>query len=116
MRDINYNDRHFRSVANSETGEVDQNTIFHYHQKDDVVWASYEGGAIRFGTLIAKVQPDGSLDMRYSHINQTGQIMTGNCWSQPEVLADGRLRLVENWQWTCGDYTKGQSTIEEVLR
>ena len=116
MRDINYNDRLFRTVDNSGTGEVDQSTIFHYHQKEDVVWASYEGGAIRFGTLIAKVQPDGSLDMRYSHINQHGQIMTGNCWSRPEVLADGRLRLVENWQWTCGDYTKGKSTIEEVLR
>ncbi|APG24357.1 n-acetylglutamate synthase [Syntrophotalea acetylenica] len=116
MRDINYNDRLFRSVENSDTGEVDQSTIFHYHQKEDVVWASYEGGSIRFGTLIAKVQPDGCLDMRYSHINQHGQIMTGNCWSQPEVLADGRLRLVENWQWTCGDYTKGHSTIEEVLR
>ena len=40
--------------------------------------------------------------------------MTGRCASTPEVLADGRLRLHERWQWTCGGEEEGESTVEEV--
>lgn len=111
---INYDRRRFRSVSNSETGEVGAGTLFEYHQRDGVVWATYEGGAIRFGTLIATVDEDGVLDMRYHHVNAAGELMTGRCRSTPEVLPDGRLRLHERWQWTSGDGSSGESVIEEV--
>jgi hypothetical protein len=113
---INYNNKKFRSVRNSETGEVSADTVFHYRQQGDLVWAEYSGGAIRFGTLIAKAQPDGALDMRYQHVNTAGELMTGKCFSQPEMLADGRLRLHEKWQWTTGDLLCGESVIEEVAQ
>ena len=90
MTAINYHGRTFRSVNNSSNGEVDPDTIFHYSQKDEIVWATYQGGAIRWGTLIAKVNDDGCLEMRYQHINIQGQIMTGICHSTPEILPDGR--------------------------
>jgi len=113
---IDYNSRSFVSVSNSESGEVGAETIFNYHQKDDVVWAEYEGGAIVFGTLIAKVLADDSLDMRYQHVNREGELMTGFCKSAPEILSDGRIRLYETWQWTCGDYSKGESVVEEIKK
>lgn len=40
--------------------------------------------------------------------------MTGRCHSVPEVLADGRIRLHEQWQWTSGNQSKGESVIEEI--
>jgi hypothetical protein len=89
---INYDNRAFKSVSNSETGEVSQDTTFYYHQKDDLVWAEYAGGGIVFGSLIAKVLPDDSLEMRYRHLNKHGELMTGKCVSKPEILDDGRLR------------------------
>ena len=52
--------------------------------------------------------------MRYSHVNVSGGLMTGQCRSVPERLPDGRLRLHETWQWTSGDRSSGQSMIEEV--
>ena len=64
MAEFNYNNRFFAGVSNSETGEVSSDTIFHYRQQGDVVWATYEGGSIRFGTLVATVDADGCLDMR----------------------------------------------------
>jgi hypothetical protein len=109
-----YDGRRFRSVSNSETGEVGAETLFEYHQRGGVVWATYEGGAIRFGTLIATVDEAGALDMRYHHVNAAGELMTGRCRSTPEVLPDGRLRLHERWQWTSGDGSSGESVIEEV--
>ena len=111
---ISYDRRIFRPVSNSETGEVGDETLFRYHQKDDIVWAEYSGGQIRFGTLIATMLDDGSLDMRYQHINAHGDLMTGVCRSTPETLPDGRIRLHEKWQWTSGDLSSGESVIEEI--
>ena len=78
------------------------------------MWATYEGGEVRFGTLIATSSPDGRLDMRYSHVNSHGDLATGVCVSIPEVLPDGRLRLHEEWRWTSGDLSSGKSMIEEL--
>ena len=114
IKEINYENRFFRSVSNSASGEVCSETVFHYHQKDNLAWATYEGGAIKFGTLIAKILASGELEMRYSHINQTGELMTGECRSTPEVLPDGRIRLREKWRWTSGDFSVGESVIEEI--
>ena len=111
---ITYDSRKFRSIANSETGEVGNETVFFYHQDGDVVWAEYTGGDIDRGTLIAKVQADDSLDMRYQHVNRRGELMTGVCTSIPELLPDGRIRLHEKWLWTCGDRSSGESMIEEI--
>jgi hypothetical protein len=115
MSKINYNDRTFKSVSNSDAGEVSGETTFYYHQKDDLVWAEYAGGEIVFGNLIAKVLPDDSLEMRYQHLNKRGKLMTGKCFSKPEILNDGRLRMREKWQWTNGDFSNGESIVEEIV-
>ena len=114
MNKINYDKRVFKSVENSQGGEVSSETLFYYHQKDDLVWAEYSGGEIIFGSLIAKVLEDGILDMRYQHLNKSGELMTGKCISTPESLSDGKIRLSEKWQWTSGDLSNGESVIEEV--
>lgn len=114
MARINYDGRRFVPVVNSDNGEVTLDTVFHYRQRDDVVWATYEGGHARFGTLVAKVDSEDRLDMRYAHVNAGGDLMTGRCRSTPEVLADGRVRLHEKWQWTSGDESEGESMLEEI--
>lgn len=114
QRKINYDNRRFVPVTNSESGEVSGETVFHYRQKNAVVWATYKGGAIKFGTLVARVSETNELEMRYSHVNETGELMTGICHSTPEVLPDGRIRLYEKWQWTSGDHSEGESVVEEI--
>lgn len=111
---INYDKRVFKSVSNSESGEVSEETRFYYHQQGNVVWAEYKGGKIIFGNLIAKVFEDNSLEMSYQHLNLKGEFMTGKCVSKPEVLANGKIRLHEKWQWTCEDFSSGESVIEEI--
>ena len=111
---MNYDGKIFRSVENSESGDVGAETVFHYHQHDDVVWSEYSGGSVVRGHLIAVCNADGVLDMRYQHVNCYGQLMTGECRSTPEILPDGRIRLHEKWQWTCGDRSSGESVIEEI--
>ncbi len=114
MNKINYDKRIFKSVENFASGEVSAATVFHYHQKETLVWAEYAGGAIVFGNLIAKVSADDSLEMRYQHLNEKGELMTGKCVSTPEILTTGKIRLSEKWQWTSGDFSSGKSIIEEI--
>ena len=111
---IDYDGRRFRSVENSDTGEVGPETVFGYRQDGDVVSATYEGGDVRFGTLIATADGEGNLDARYGHVNASGELMTGECRSTPEMLPDGRLRLHEEWRWTSGDGSSGRSVVEEI--
>ena len=115
----NYNNLTFASKTNTPNGQVSASTLFHYHQSASpagpIVWADYSGGQIAQGFLIATIQADGVLDARYQHVNTSGELMTGKCKSTPEVLPDGRLRLREQWQWTSGDRSAGESVVEEVV-
>ena len=111
---IDYDGRRFRSVENSETGEVGPETVFSYGQSGNVVSATYGGGDVQFGTLVATVDSEGNLDARYGHVNTSGELMTGECRTTPEVLPDGRLRLHEEWRWTSGNRSSGTSVVEEI--
>jgi len=112
---IDYDNRRFRAVSNVDTGDVTTDTTFHYHQRDAVVWATYDGGGVAFGTLIATVDARGRLEMRYQQVSVTGQLRAGRCLSTPEVLPDGRLRLHESWSWTEGGEGSGTSVVEEMV-
>ena len=111
---INYHNKTFRPVQTSQTSEVNDETVFLYEQEGHIVSATYSGGAILFGHLIALVDDDGVLNMRYHHINSNGDLQTGLCISTPEILPDGKLRLHEKWKWTSGTKTEGESVLEEI--
>jgi len=111
---ISYDNKTFRTRQNTDNGEVNNETIFTYHQKNDIVWAEYGGGSILKGNLVAVADTEGNLDMRYQHINVDHQLMTGTCKSRPEILDNGLLQLHESWQWTTGDKSTGESVLEEI--
>jgi hypothetical protein len=113
---LNYNQKTFKLISNTDNGEVGEQTLFHYQQQGNIVWAEYNGGVILKGFLIAKVLENNTLDMRYEHINLAGELMTGICHSSPEILTDGRIRLYERWQWSSGDLSSGESIIEEIIQ
>ena len=111
---MNYNNKRFRSISNTENGEVPSDMVFHYQQSGNVLTCSYKGGEILEGHLIGLVDKLGNIDMRYHHVNTRGEIMTGICHSTPELMPNNKIRLIENWQWTSGDLSKGRSILEEI--
>ena len=112
--DINYDGRKFIPKMNSENGEVGEQTNFTYHQNGNLLWAEYSGGDILKGSLIGSVLCNGELDFVYHHMNQNMQIKTGKCHSVPTVQENEKIELSEQWQWTSGDYSKGESLLVEV--
>jgi len=111
---MNYNNKKFKAVSNSPTGEVGGNTIFHYYQRDHILWGTYAGEQIQFGTITGIVNDDGTLLFSYQHVNNKNEIMTGTCQSKPEQMETGKIRLYECWTWTCKDKSSGESIIEEI--
>ena len=111
---INYHNKKFRPVSNSENGETSAETVFHYKQDGNILTSEYSGGKIKKGLLIGLVDEVGKIEMRYSQVNENNELMTGVCVSIPEILPNGKIRLHENWRWTSGDFSEGNSIIEEI--
>ncbi|WP_433832359.1 n-acetylglutamate synthase [Flavobacterium anhuiense] len=110
---IDYNNKIFKPISNSENGETSSETAFHYKQEGVILTSEYSGGKIKKGHLIGLVNEKGTIEMRYHQINEKGELMTGVCTSKPEILENGKIRLHETWQWTSGDLSKGNSVLEE---
>lgn len=111
---MNYHNKIFKPVSNSENGETSQETLFHYQQEGNVLTADYQGGKIKKGHFIGLVDENGHIDMRYHQVNVKGELMTGICRSRPEIMDNGKIRLHEEWQWTSGDHSRGTSMLEEM--
>ncbi|GAB5472845.1 MAG: hypothetical protein Mars2KO_09440 [Maribacter sp.] len=109
---LNLNGKKFRSISSSNNGEVSPTTLFEYRQKGNVIWATYQGGGVLFGTLSGRIEQQ-HLTFTYQHQNTIGDFKTGKCESIIKI-EDGILILEEKWQWTCDDYSKGESVLKEL--
>jgi len=112
---MNYNNKKFRVVETSGSGEITDDFVFHYQQEGDVLTCSYAGGTIVEGVLVGSVDEDGVITMNYRQINERGVERSGICVSTPEIMEDGSIRLHESWRWTDGDQATGTSVLEEVV-
>ena len=110
---ISYNGKIFVPNSNSENGEVDEETIFHYYQEHDLFWAEYSGGDVLKGHMIGTVNEKDELDFHYQHLNKDGQVRIGKCHSVPAILENGKIELQEKWQWLNGDLSGGESVVVE---
>ena len=114
MTTINYGGRRFRGVVNYDDGDLTRETLFAYHQEGSIVWGECAGGGVAHGFLVGTVGDDEVLTLLWQYVSHDGRLVGGTCVSRPEVLADGRLRLHEEWAVTLGGTQKGRSVIEEV--
>ena len=104
--------RRFRVAAMDAGGEATLATVFEYHEQDGLVWARYEGGAVRLGFLVG-TRRDDRLDFRYTQLNESGETSSGHCSTTISTLPDGRLHLDEVWEWESKPGA-GTSAADEV--
>ncbi|MYW66223.1 hypothetical protein GTY65_19510 [Streptomyces sp. SID8379] len=99
-------------VADQAPGQVGTRTRFAYHEKDDRIWAHYEGGDVVQGHLVGTRSGD-RLDFRYVQLKTDGTTSSGHCVSVVSELPDGRVRLDETWEWES-QTGNGTSVVEEL--
>jgi hypothetical protein len=108
---MNYDNRRFRPVG-GRAGEESRVAV--YRQQGDLLWGEFTGGHARRGVLTGTAAPDGRLEFGYCMVLDTGEVITGHCRSTPEILADGRIRLHEQWERFGAQASTGTSYIEEI--
>lgn len=117
MSSIDYDGRYFVGVENYNIGDFTPETVYHYRQHGDIVWATIEGGGVLFGTLVAKVRGDNELETYWQWIGKDGRYKSGRGCNVPEILADGRIRFREYWAAMSSNTilgSEGSSVAEEV--
>ncbi|QZP37908.1 hypothetical protein [Halobaculum magnesiiphilum] len=109
--DISLDGRTLVGVANDEDGEVGTKTRFRFEQTGDRIHAAYAGGDIAEGHLLGTF--DGrKWEIRYTQINVDGDTASGRSVGTVEELADGRVRVEDEWEWES-KAGAGESVLEE---
>ncbi|HMP92109.1 MAG TPA: GNAT family N-acetyltransferase [Phnomibacter sp.] len=106
--------RKMKPRLNSANGQIDEHTLFEYHQQEHIVWGTYSGGQVQRGVLVGIMNPNKDIQFRYIQLDAQGQFAEGTSNSSTEFLKDGRIVLYENWQWTGNKQGSGTSIIEEI--
>lgn len=98
--------------SSSAHSVVDASTVLTFEQQGNVVSARYRGGEIVDGYLIGHLQ-GWSLRFRYVQADRSGRLDAGVSEGVLDRLADGRLRLIEHYQWLTRP-ERGTNTFEEI--
>ena len=109
---LDLNNKTLISIANTENGEVDLRTIFHYKQNGEIIWADYSGGSILKGSLIGKKLNKEEFEFNYQHISTDQSLKAGHCKTKVSV-ENGKIKLSENWKWFTEDQSSGHSELIE---
>ena len=99
-------------VANDKDGEVGADTVFHFEQTGERIYANYSGGDIVDGHLVGTFDGE-QWDIRYTQINTDNETATGHSVGDVELLDDGRVRVKDEWEWESKPGT-GESIHEEI--
>lgn len=95
----------FRAVANSQHGTMNTDTRMTF-QRDDAqaVTATYAGGNISLGHVVARHTGERTLEMLYQCLTGAGELRAGHALAR---FAGDRMFL--EWQWLTGDRAHGES-------
>ncbi|MEP7196094.1 MAG: hypothetical protein ABI851_06200 [Saprospiraceae bacterium] len=112
MNEINFNNKTFSLVENSENGKVNNETIFEYKQIGEIVTADYHGGTIQYGKIIA-ILKGSQLNMLYQCITTGNELKAGKAIADISLTENKKIKLKLNWEWLNNKEEKGVSEYIE---
>lgn len=112
MTTLDFNGRRMCTVSTATSGVVSSDTVLVFEQVRDVVSARYRGGSVVDGYLIGRLDAD-TLKFRYVQADVDGNLDAGVSTGTIERMADGRLRLIERFQWLTRPES-GTNVFEEM--
>ncbi|WPO79209.1 hypothetical protein [Flavobacterium sp. KACC 22761] len=113
MGKFDFNNKKFALIQNSESGQVNSETVFNYKQEDNLVTADYFGGTIKYGKIIAELKAN-KLNMLYQCLTTDNQLKAGKAVAQITLLENGKMKLTLNWEWLTDGNEKGESEYIEI--
>jgi hypothetical protein len=113
MDKFNFNNKRFALIQNSDSGEVNTETVFEYKQEDNLVTADYFGGTIKYGKIIAVLKGE-QLNMVYQCLTTDGELKAGKAIGQISLEENGKMKLSLDWEWLTNGSEKGKSEYIEI--
>jgi hypothetical protein len=104
---IDYEGRRFRPLGGGD------GTCAEYRQRGNLVWAAFEGGHVRRGTITGICDERGVLRLAYTMVLVTGEVIAGHSTNTPLWLG-GTLVLREVWERYGEHAATGVSYLEEI--
>ena len=112
MNELNFNNKTFSLISNSENGKVNTETIFEFKQDGNLVTADYYGGTIRYGKIIA-VLNHRQLNMLYQCATTNKELKAGKAIAEISFTQNEKIKLKLNWEWLDNKNEKGTSDYLE---
>lgn len=100
-------------IETSENGVVNKDTLFTFQQRNTLVSAEYSGGKIAKGYLVGSLI-NNVLTFTYCQIQDDGTLDNGKSCAELEIR-DGKLRLIEYFEWTSRPGERGVNIFEEII-
>lgn len=113
MTKFNFNNKRFALIQNSDSGQVNSETVFEYKQDGNLVTADYFGGTIRYGKIIATLKDD-ELNMFYQCLTTDKELKAGKAIAKISLTDTGKMTLNLNWEWLTNGTEKGTSEYIEI--
>jgi hypothetical protein len=104
---IDYDGRRFRALGGGD------GTFAEYRQRGNLVFAVFEGGHVRRGTITGTCDGQGTLRLAYTMVLETGEVIAGHSTNTPQWI-DGVLVLREVWERYGEHAATGVSYLEEI--
>ena len=108
------NNKTFINCESTANGDVSHETIFHYKQNHLQIEATYSGGSIRVGHIVGVMITTNTFTMVYHHLNKMNELRIDQCHTTITITPNGKIKLIERWQWLNGDGSKGESLLLEI--
>jgi hypothetical protein len=89
-------------------------TVFHYRVDGPLVTATYAGGHVHAGHVVARATGEDTIETLYHALTTDGILLAG--WSRGRVGidAEGRTTLAFEWGWLSGAEGGGESRYVEL--
>ncbi len=113
MDNYDFNNKKFALIENSESGQVNSETIFEYSQDNNLITANYYGGTIKYGKIIADMKGD-ELNMLYQCLTTYNILKAGKAIAKISKTDTGKIKLSLNWEWLTNGNEKGKSEYIEI--
>ncbi len=100
------------AVVTAENGVIGIDTVFTFRESGEFVSAEYSGGQVIQGYLVG-VRTASVFSFRYCQFDSLGNLDGGESHCDIEVAGDGRIRIVERFEWASRP-GGGENVLEEI--
>ena len=111
--EINLNGKKMNVIETASVGVVNENTHFIFTQNNGTVTAEYNGGKILKGFLVGTVN-DNLLAFTYCQKQVEGNLDYGESTCEVKYDTDGKILLVESFEWKSRPGEKGVNIFKEL--